>query len=158
MHTQNESRMWFNPDLLETEALKKLRAANLPRIEKIIRQKIKELFFDTGEKQLLLPMRYIKEHILQSGKEDEGYIRKILEEHIGVDRYKNAEGKYDSHWAYLPFFDAEGVLKLNKERCRPYIFERDQFLTPEDYATFAIGEKKEEELVPVPEHRPDIFG
>ena len=160
MHSQHESRMWFREDLLITEALKRLRDASRPKIEKIIVQKIKELFIDTGSKELTLPLRYIKDNILNSKTEDDGYIRKILEEHLDVHRYKNQHGKFDSCLAFLPFFDAEGNLRMNKERCRPYVFERDKFLTPEDFQKFVI-EEESPEPVEMPElemDRKDIFG
>ena len=159
MHTTHESRMWFQEELLITDALRKLREASRPKIEKTIVQRIKELFLDTGEQQLLLPMRYIKEHILQSAKEDQNYVQKILEENLNVHRFKNSEGKYDSTTAWLPFFDVEGTLKFNRERCRPYIFERDQFLTPEDYVNFVVGEKQEPVEMPESDfQRLDAFG
>ncbi|MCL2413481.1 MAG: DUF5906 domain-containing protein, partial [Bacteroidales bacterium] len=159
MHTQHESRMWFREELLITEALKKLREASRPKIEKIIVQKIKELFLDTGENQLYLPMAYIKETILQNTKEDENYIRKILEEHLEVQRFRNGEGKYDSCTAWLPYFDIEGNYKPQSKRCRPYIFERDKFLTPEDFAKFVIDKKDEPDEIPEHDHgrRVDIF-
>jgi len=159
MHTQHESRMWFREDFLVTEALQKLRDASRPKIEKIIVQKIKELFINSGEELLMLPMEYIMEILLRGAKESEDYVRKVLEENIGVDRFKNSKGKYDSTWAWLPFFDAEGNLKQNKKRCRPYIFERDKFLTPEDFAKFVIDEKTDSVEVPdVDNNRVDIFG
>jgi hypothetical protein len=41
-------RGWFDPELIKTEALKKVIAHSLPTIEKEIRSKIKSMFFDFG--------------------------------------------------------------------------------------------------------------
>jgi len=138
MHTQNESRMWFNPDLLVTEALKKLRDANRPKIEKIIVQKVKELFIDTGKKQLLLRMQYIKETILQNPREDEHYIRKILTENLKIQQYKNDKGKISTTRFEEPYFDIDGVYRPQKRVGKPYVFENDKFLTPEDLQKYEI--------------------
>ncbi|GHU85379.1 hypothetical protein FACS1894153_0480 [Bacteroidia bacterium] len=137
MHTQHESRMWFNEDLLITDALIKLRDANRPRIERVITQKIKDLFLDSGEQILMLPMRYIKDNLLKNPKEDENYIRSVLENNMNVYRYKNKEGKYDSIYANIPNYDFEGEIQISRERCRPYIFEREKFITPEELAQYA---------------------
>lgn len=130
--------MWFNPDLLVTEALKKLRDANRPKIEKIIVQKVKELFIDTGKKQLLLRMQYIKETILQNPREDEHYIRKILTENLKIQQYKNDKGKISTTRFEEPYFDIDGVYRPQKRVGKPYVFENDKFLTPEDLQKYEI--------------------
>jgi len=132
MSTQKESRMWFHPNLLVTEALKKLREANRPRVEKIIVQRIKELFIETNEKQLLLSMRYVKDTILQNPKEDEHYVRKILSENLDIHQFKNEKHKIISTRFSEPYFCIEGKFKPQKRIGRPYVFERDNFITPED--------------------------
>jgi hypothetical protein len=53
MSTQRTSRMWFDPEILVTEALKKLRDANRPKILKDIVAKIRDLFIEAGVKELL---------------------------------------------------------------------------------------------------------
>jgi hypothetical protein len=102
-------------------------------------QNIKDLFLDSGEQQLMLPMRYIKENLLKNPKEDENYIRNVLENNMNIHRYKNKEGKYDSIYVDIPKYAYDGELNMTRERCRPYIFEREKFITPEELVQYAIN-------------------
>jgi hypothetical protein len=141
--TQNESRMWFRPSLLVTDALVKLREANRPRIEKTIVQKIKNLFIDTADKQQLLSMRYIKETILQNPKEDEYYVRKILTENLKVHQIKNENGKIPTTRFEEPYWTDDGVFLPQKRVGRPYVFDRDKFITPEELEQYEIKNPEE---------------
>jgi hypothetical protein len=164
LSTNNESRMWFHKDLLVTDALIKLREANRPQAEKIIVQKIKDLFIDTGEKQLTLPFSYIMDKFLTSRKENESYIRNtILKENLKVDRYKNEKGKYCTCYFFEPHIDLDGKCNMLRRHGRPYIFERDNFLTAEDFEMFEIAEQTAPVVMPEENEnfafcRADIFG
>ena len=139
MHTQNETRMWFRESLLETDALAKLKEANRPAIEKIIVERIKELFIETGETTLNLPKRYIKEVILKSNnKYEDHYIGKSLN-NLGVEQYKNEQGKIVYKRFSVPYYqEYSGQCEMKEERGRPYVFERDKFITQEELEQYEI--------------------
>lgn len=54
MHTKNESRMWFNENLLRTEALEKLIQNSRPGIEKELYEHLKQIYFEFGESEVLM--------------------------------------------------------------------------------------------------------
>lgn len=124
--TKNESRMWFMPQLLETEALRKLIEASRPSLEKTLRFKIKELFIDIDRETLEFSIPLIKDYF--SIKEEETYIEKILS-NMKINKYRNAKGKVDSKTIQVPFHDSEGNINWRSYRCRPYIFFRSEFIT-----------------------------
>ena len=132
-----ESRMWFHHKRLITDALKKLIDNSKPRIEKDIRMKIKQLFIDFGTENLEISLEWLFDALLKKTyKEIE--IKRTLER-MGIERFKNSKGKFDSKEVSLPFYDVEGKPITLKKRCRPYIFYIKKFFTKtelEDYETF----------------------
>ena len=143
MSTKCQSRMWFRKSHLETEALRNLIAANKPKIERIIYTKLREMFINFNEEKLRLPYEYIEEQILNK-RFEEPYIRETLKR-MGFDRYKTPEGKYSTINVKIPYFDPTGDRGDYYKVCRPYIFNREDFLKPEELSEYDLPEIIEEQ-------------
>jgi hypothetical protein len=138
LSTQNETRMWFKEDLLKTEALEKLVKNSRTGIEKELYEFLKEIYFEFGEKEVLIDPKRIIELVLKR-KADTNYIVKILTENLKVKLY--ADGKVKNfkipYWSEETF---EGETSVNrKERSfigRPYCFPAEKILDRHDYKTF----------------------
>lgn len=138
LSTKNESRMWFHPILLKTDALKNVQENSQPWVEREIRQRIKSLFIDTGEEVILMSPTIISKEFLK-GKYTEKYISKILQDNLNLDIVRNPDGKavikrYEYPRLYQTWDDGELVEKLYYVKHRGYAFQffRTQFLTKEE--------------------------
>lgn len=82
----NRHRAWFDPELIKTEALKKVIEFSKPTIEKELRQKIRAMFMDFGPETILMSLGNIKEHFELKRFED-NYIETVLRDRLRVDTY-----------------------------------------------------------------------
>lgn len=86
----NRHRAWFDPELIKTEALKKVIEYSKPTIEKELRQKIRTMFMDFGMSKLYMSLGNIKEHFELKRFED-NYIENVLRDRLKVDNYHTWE-------------------------------------------------------------------
>jgi len=94
--TEQLHRAWFHPDLLKTEALRKVIAFSQPTVEKEIRQHIREMFFDFPEMEkedecIMMTVLDIKESFFKGKNYEMNYIRKVLDDRIKVKHYATYE-------------------------------------------------------------------
>lgn len=89
--TEQLHRAWFHPELLKTEALRKVIAFSQPTVEKEVRQHLREMFFDfpdpkenPGEEIILMTALDVKEVFLKGKNYELNYIRKVLDDRIKV--------------------------------------------------------------------------
>jgi hypothetical protein len=82
----NRHRAWFDPELIKTEALKKVIEFSKPTIEKELRNKIRTMFMDFGMETLYMSLGNIKEQFELKRFED-NYIENVLRERLKVDTY-----------------------------------------------------------------------
>jgi hypothetical protein len=134
MYTQNETRMWFNENLLKTEALEKLIHNSRPGLEKEIYERLKSIFIEFGESEIYLTLTDINELILK--KQDLSYLSKIFNDNFGVRPYTNSEGKQTVKYYSIPMWqtNSEGEPKRHdiKKVGRPYVFNVDKILDKTD--------------------------
>jgi hypothetical protein len=62
---------------------------------------------------------------------------------LGIEQYKDAKGKIITKRFSVPYFDSDGEYTPREERGRPYVFELNKFLTPEDLEQYEIPEHNE---------------
>ncbi len=119
--SKDKNRMWFHPDLLKTEALKKVIAWSQPQVEKEIRHYLKEMLLDTGGEKILMTTTAIwKEIFKKSNKYQDFYLARIIRQNLKCDTFNvwtvegiskefnteteatsAAELKYPEHLGYL---------------------------------------------------------
>lgn len=85
MVTEQLHRAWFHPELIKTEALKKVIAYSQPTIEKEIRSHIRDMFFDFPElTDITMAKKEIKDEFFKNKNYELNYIQQVLENRIKV--------------------------------------------------------------------------
>ncbi len=84
--TENRSRMWFDPQLLKTDALKKVIAYSQPTIEKELRQYFKDLFLDTGLEEIMMTQKVVHKEVFNN-KYERNYLSNVLTNNLKVEPY-----------------------------------------------------------------------
>lgn len=88
MVSEQRHRAWFHPQLLKTDALKKVIAYSQPTIEKEIRQKIRDMFFDFPDvNEIFMSKKEIKEEFFRNKNYEDTYIQNVLQDRIGLLPY-----------------------------------------------------------------------
>jgi hypothetical protein len=97
MATDQRSRMWFHPELLKTDALRKVIQYSQSTIVKELRTFFKDLFLDTGMDEILMTAEVVMKEAL-SKRYEKNYLAKVLQDDLKVQQYHvwvvdNVEGK-----------------------------------------------------------------
>lgn len=162
--TQNESRMWFDPKLLKTEALRLVQENSKPWVEQEIKCRIKELLYDTGDDAIMMSASIINREFFK-GRYNEKYISTIVREHIGIDNIRNPDNRHIIKTYKYPHLNqtwenGEQVDKLFyiKHRGRPFEFKRTQFIDPEEEKNLIYEEEVNpfDEIKPKPKPNPEL--
>jgi hypothetical protein len=74
------TRMWFDPELLKTEALKKVMAHSSSNVKKELVYYIKKTFLDFGVQTLYMSCQVIRENWFKN--KEEAYIERVLKEEM----------------------------------------------------------------------------
>jgi hypothetical protein len=135
---ESQSRMWFKPEQIKTEALKKLQLANQSTVEREIRKKIREMFLDFGLETILMTNKVICKDFFKN-KYEESYVEKVLKHSIKVDTYTNDKGeKVTKRYKYPRWeeINREGrfvkEIVLVDDTGRPFVFKREDFVSTDD--------------------------
>jgi len=141
-------RAWFDPALLETDALKKLRLASKSTVEKEISIFIKNMFLDFGCAELKMTLDVLKERTVRNKYED-SYLSKILNEVMHIEKADKVMRFKLPKWAYDPMNDDRVEKQFESfPPGRPFIFKIEKFLTIEEMTK--IGYIREENNDPPP--------
>ncbi|MES2457219.1 MAG: primase-helicase family protein [Bacteroidota bacterium] len=79
--TEEKSRMWFHPQLLITDAFRRVVAYSQPTIEKELRSFFKELFLVTGLDQILMTQDVIHKEVFNK-KYERNYLSNVLTDRL----------------------------------------------------------------------------
>ncbi len=160
LSTKNETRMHFDPKLLETEALQKLRENNRPTIEKELRERIRNWFIDFGEfdshegrPAVFLTTTMINELFFRN-KYEQSYLSKVIREKFNVDYYKNGDGMPIAKACKIPEWgiqkEPDGtertVISFTKRTGKPFVFYIEDFLSDEERASIGYEQSETDEL------------
>ena len=103
LSTQNESRMWFNPALLETPALNKIKKYNSSKVEIEMASYCNEMMELSGQTTFRCCTKDLLNAVQNAGlKADLNHIRNILKDSWGVHSENNSY-----YTLYLQRFDGE---------------------------------------------------
>ena len=92
LSTQNESRMWFSPVILETQALQKIKKYNTNKIEMEMATYCNEVMERLGQDKILCCPKDFMEELRDTGlRADITQIRSILKDSWGIHSEKNGE-------------------------------------------------------------------
>lgn len=137
MKTDLRGRMWFHPQLLRTDALKKVIEHSRPAVEREIRHYMRTMFLDTGYEEIMMSVSDVRSEVFKnSAKYDLPYISLVLKEKIRVDQvhYWSVDGvqnRYSTEEealaaAGVKFPDITGFL-LQSKISKKYIVKRYSF-------------------------------
>jgi hypothetical protein len=145
MVTTCESRMWFHPQLLITDALKKVQLNSKSTIEKEIRMKLQNMFIDFSENIIYMTPTDIRREFFNNHYE-ERYITEILRDHIRAEPYWEPEHSpinpqlytkmYKTKRYSFPKYYTTNDASLNQDvkriefkgNGRPFVFLRPDFV------------------------------
>ena len=138
MFTSYESRMWFAPYLLRTDAFDRIVQNSRTGLEKEIYEFVKDIFFDFGETEIMLTPKAIIDLILKR-KADSSYVATIIKENFKAELYDTGKARQFKvpYWAEDVFMGEKTVVR--KEHVligRPYCFAVEKILEKSDYKTF----------------------
>jgi len=128
-----ESRMWFKPSALYTDALDKVKRGTTPRIEKEIREIVNQVFqyVPKLDEVYFTPTDITTEIKLKSGKiYAMTEIKEVLQQ-WGLTRSKKK--KYALHSNLEDIVNGEERIVASWHTGTPYLFERKTFCTKDDY-------------------------
>ena len=145
-------RAWFEPKILETEALRRLRQASRPTAEKEITNYIRNMFFDFKWSELLFTMDVLKERTVKSKYED-SYIDKILKENMKIEKVQKVTRYKLPYWFSDPMDDNLVEQKSHSfQPGRPYIFRIERFLSADELAQIGYTNPNDE----IEEKQPNV--
>ncbi len=131
--TELRSRMWFDPAILKTEALKKVISHSKPSYEKEIRTYLRDMFLDFGEQEILLSRRDLHQLVF-NGRGEASYVERIVKDNIKPELPTKTERYSYPRWEQRT--GAAGKPELVRVEIqvvgRPYKFLRADFLSPEE--------------------------
>ena len=82
--TEHKNRMWFHPDLLKTDARRKVIENSQGALEKELRYFFKELFLKSGNDILYMSLTNIISEAEINKKNEPNYVAKILKERVNI--------------------------------------------------------------------------
>jgi len=132
-------RAFFDPKLLETDALKNLRLASKPTVQKEIESFVRSMFLDFGRKYQILnmPLDYIKEKTYGKKYED-NYVRRILNDNMHVHTSQKVERSKVPEWGCGANDDDVVINYVSLPPKRNYIFRIESFLTTKEIEGLSI--------------------
>lgn len=152
--TKNQYRHWFLPEIIETDALRKVISFSKPAVEREIREKVRDMFLEFGLPEIMMTKKDIKNEWFRGSRYEEYFIRKVLHENMKVDLYHELTPDGKKHYKTTRYsypkmgnestLDGTGAPKrlevLNVGR--PYVFKIEDFLNEQE-----ISEVKGDELI-----------
>ena len=139
--SKKESRMWFDPRLLRTDALKKLIEGNKSGPQKELTNILKNLFSDTGFWELRFTLKYISETLMRN-RYERNYMERILRDNfhmkakLTTERYRYPEIK-----TIHKGNSADEEIVINAGHGKPYYFFASDFLNDEEIKHFQLSKE-----------------
>jgi hypothetical protein len=151
--TSKQGRMWFHPQLIKTDALRKVVANSEPVIVKEIRTKLRDMFMDFGMNKITMSKRDIHREFFNF-RYEESYLEKVLKEVLKVDVYhqlsdteKEEDGSpkriyKQTRYSYPKYEEKYIDNNLQKVRVdvsgngRPYVFHIKDFLSDQEIKNY----------------------
>ena len=146
LSTEKLNRMWFHPQLLKTEALKKVIQYSMPAIVKDIKQRIQDMFLDFEVDRILMSRQDVMDEFFKGGRYETNYVEKVLKETLKLDhfhtlsetdkdlfgnpvkQYKTCRYTYP-RWESLHRDGKQVIDRVDvSKNGRPFIFERSAFV------------------------------
>lgn len=144
MATEELSRMWFYPPLLETEALRLVRESSQPVVRRQLDGWLRMMFLATRHDEILMTAGDIKREVFKGQNYDVDYINRIVKEDMRTDRWRDHKGvartRAYSYWRIVERRESTGYgveqvaeeVKV-KQSARPFHFKREDFFSDAEW-------------------------
>ena len=134
MHIREaQSRMWFKPEDIETEALIRLKAENQPVPVKAIKRRIHDLFLDYPAEEYLISVNILKMMVSDIERMSSETIIAYLRTNLNLSVAVNEEGISKTRYLKIPYsFESSNGTIVNsfyKDRGKPFVFHAERFLS-----------------------------
>jgi len=108
------TRMWFEPDLLRTEALKKVIEWSKSTVQKELRHNLRQMFMDFGVDVIKMSLKDIRDNFFKN--KEENYIERVLKDEmklIPVHVFTVGDREFESEGEAIGF--AKGSMDLETD-------------------------------------------
>lgn len=142
MATEELSRMWFHPSLLETEALHKVREHSRPMARREIEAWMRQMFLATRKDEIRMTVADVRREVFRgSTRYDDKYLREIFREEFDAQTPRKNGHPSTCTYSYPRLSETRDMTGTHFEvqwvdvrtPSRPYIFRREVFFTEQDW-------------------------
>lgn len=139
MHIREaQSRMWFKPEDIETEALLKLKAAQQPLPVREMKETIRTLFMDFPAEEYIISIKVLKLMVDEIQRIPSDIIRGYLKTNLGVTTALDENGIAKTKYIKIPYSfqgsDGKEVKAYRTDRAKGFIFRAENFLDEAEMA------------------------
>ena len=133
MHIREaQSRMWFKPEDIETEALLKLKAAQQPLPVREMKETIRTLFMDFPAEEYIISIKVLKLMVDEIQRIPSDIIRGYLKTNLGVTTALDENGIAKTKYIKIPYSfqgsDGKEIKAYHTDRAKGFIFRAENFL------------------------------
>ena len=139
MHIREaQSRMWFKPEDIETEALLKLKAAQQPLPVREMKETIRILFMDFPAEEYIISIKVLKLMVDEIQRIPSDIIRGYLKTNLGVTTALDENGIAKTKYIKIPYSfqgsDGKEIKAYRTDRAKGFIFRAENFLDEAEMA------------------------
>ncbi len=139
MHIREaQSRMWFKPEDIETEALLKLKAAQQPLPVREMKEAIRTLFMDFPAEEYIISIKVLKLMVDEIQRIPSDIIRGYLKTNLGVTTALDENGIAKTKYIKIPYSfqgsDGKEIKAYHTDRAKGFIFRAENFLDESEMA------------------------
>ena len=139
MHIREaQSRMWFKPEDIETEALLKLKAAQQPLPVREMKETIRTLFMDFPAEEYIISIKVLKMMVDEIQRIPSDIIRGYLKTNLGVTTALDENGIAKTKYIKIPYSfqgsDGKEIKAYHTDRAKGFIFRAENFLDEAEMA------------------------
>lgn len=136
---ESQSRMWFTEEMIETQALLDLKAAQQPVPVKEIREAVKTLFLDFPKEDYIISVNVLKKMVPEIYRLPSDTVRTYLRNHLHIkDAVDPLDGVNKTRYVNIPYYtqDEQGntIIKHHTEKAKAFMFRAKDMLDPGEYA------------------------
>ena len=134
---ESKDRMWFTADMIETQALRDLKAAQQPLPVKEIREAIKTLFLDFPKEEYIISINVLKQMVPEISRMPSDSIRTYLRTHLQVPDAIDSDGINKTRYIKIPYIvQGEGTKPTvyhYTDKGKAFVFRARDFLNDKEY-------------------------
>ena len=158
---ESKSRMWFTEDMIETQALRDLKAAQQPVPVKEIKEAVKTLFLDFPKEEYIISINVLKQMVSEIQRMPSDTIRSYLRLNLNVPDAVDTDGINKTRYIKVPYYfetsEGKTLIYHHTDKAKAFVFKAKSFLDEKEYAYMhrLIAQKAETPPPPTPQLPPE---